>query len=180
MGLVHMLQQGVTADHKKLLFLPLVLWIDEGCVFGHDVERRRENTRSVVNILIQYGFCVHVALLEDYNCERVRVFSDPEAIQYSEDSAERMTRTFASLQDRSSREELLVTVRRSVMLGAAEVTGCDKVLVGDTGTRLAVELMASVASGVGGGLPHRRGDILPICERKIGRVFDKRIDLDDA
>ena len=62
---------------------------------------------------------------------------------------------FASLQDRSSREELLVTVRRSVMLGAAEVTGCDKVLVGDTGTRLAVELMASVASGVGGGLPHR-------------------------
>ena len=34
---------------------------------------------------------------------------------------------------------------------------CDKVLTGETGTRLAVELMSSVAEGVGAGLPHRVG-----------------------
>ena len=157
MGLLHMLQQGVTADHKKLLFTPLVLWIDEGCVYGHDIETRRGNTSSVMNILSRYGFSVHVALLEDYNSDSVRVFSEPEDVSYNQDSAERMTRTFDSLHDRSSRDELLLTMRRSVMLGAAEVLGCDKILVGETGTRLAVELMSSVASGVGGSLPHRVG-----------------------
>ena len=154
MGLLHMLQQGVTADHKRLLFTPLVLWIDEGCVYGQDIETRRGNTRSVVTILSRYGFSVHVALMEDYNSESVRVFSDPGEVSYSEVSAENMTRTFDSLHDRSSRDELLLTVRRSVMLGAAEVLGCDKILVGETGTRLAVELMSSV---VGGGLPDRVG-----------------------
>ena len=157
MGLLHMLQQGVTADHKKLLFTPLVLWIDEGCVYGHDIETRRGNTRSVMNILSRYGFSVHVALLEDYNSDNIRVFSESEDVSYNQVSAERMTRTFDSLHDRSSRDELLLTMRRSVMLGAAEVLGCDKILVGETGTRLAVELMSSVASGVGGSLPHRVG-----------------------
>lgn len=156
-GLLHMLQQGVTADHKKLLFTPLVLWVDEGCVYGHDIKTRRGSTRSVVTILGRYGFSIHEALLEDYNSDNVRVFSDPEDVGYNEVSAERMARIFGSLHDRSSRDELLLTVRRSVMLGAAAVLGCDKILVGDTGTRLAVELMSSVASGVGGSLPHRVG-----------------------
>ena len=136
MGLLHMLQQGVTADHKKLLFTPLVLWIDEGCVYGHDIETRRGNTRTVLDILNRYGFSVHLALMEDYNSDRVRVFSDSEDVSYNAVSAERMKRTFDSLHDRSCRDELLLTVRRSVMLGAAEVLGCDKILVGETGTCL--------------------------------------------
>ena len=156
-SLLHMLQQGVTADHKKLLFTPLVLWIDEGCVYGHDIETRRGSTRSLVTILSRYGFSIHEALLEDYNSDHVRVFSDPEDVSYNEVNAERMATTIGSLHDRSSRDELLLTLRRSVMLGAAAVLGCDKILVGDTGTRLAVELMSSVASGVGGSLPHRVG-----------------------
>ena len=159
-GLVHMLQQGIVADHKKLLFTPLVLWIDEGCVFGLDMDQRRQNADEVIRNLSSFGFSVNVVLLEDYNTsdsELINVYQSSGDIKYNATKAGKMSITFKNIKDKSSKEEFLIQIMRGVMLAAAKSLDCGKVLTGETGTRLAVELMSSVASGVGGGLPHRVG-----------------------
>ena len=156
-ALAHLLQEGTAASHKKLLFCPQLVWVDEGAVLGFPEQTRRQNTAEAVATLGKFGFSVHVALLEDYNSDTVRVFAEPGQVSYSGAAADSLAATFGRVRDRSGRQELLLQLRRGVLLGAARSLGCRKLLTGDTATRLAVELMASVASGVGGGLPHRVG-----------------------
>jgi len=159
-GLVHMLMVGKNDDHKKLLFTPELLWIDEGCVFDFDETRRRENISDVFKLLSTYGFNVNIALLEDVNSlesESIVVYSNPDLVKFNKPQSDQLSRTFKSLSDRSSRHEFLIQTRKKVLVGVAQKIGCGKIMTGETGTRLAVELMSSVACGVGAGLPHRVG-----------------------
>ena len=160
MALLHLLKEGTESDHKKLLFVPVVVWLDEGAALGLSLDQRRRNTAEMREILRSFGFSYHFAQLEDYNSGEVRVCDGEdggEELQYDEVQARALNSSISSLKDASARQELLLQVRRSVLLATAARLSCLKILTGETGTRLAVELLSGVAGGVGAGLPHRVG-----------------------
>jgi len=156
-ALLHLLQQGIESDHKKLLFVPLVVFVDEGAVWGKGVEERKENILNLRRTLGKFGFSVHVILLEDYNGERVNVYSDKDDIVFTEPLSSEMNKNFANIKESSSKQELLQQMRRSVLLEAARVLQCEKVFTGENGTVLAIELLSGVAGGAGVSLPYRVG-----------------------
>lgn len=156
-ALLHLLKDGTESDHKKLLFVPVVVWLDEGASLGLSTHQRRKNAAEIRDILQSYGFSYYFALLEDYNSGEVTVRSGIEELQYDEVQARALHSSLSSLKDASSRQELLLQVRRSVLLAVAAQMSCLKIMTGETGSRLAVELLAGVAGGVGAGLPHRVG-----------------------
>ena len=112
-----MLKQGIEADHKKLLFNPVLLWVDEGAVFGYNNDKRRENAEEMFSVLSEFGFPVNIALLEDCNSDQVTVFTDPALIRYTDLTS--LTNTFHCLKDKSSREELLIQVDTLFLLAEA-------------------------------------------------------------
>ena len=121
-GLVHMLHQGINTDQKKLLFIPVLCWIDEGCVFGLSEGVRKQNSKEIVNLLEQYGFDINIVHLDDFNNsdnEPINVFNDPDQIKYETKKSDVLKNTFNSLYDKSSREEFLVQSRRRILLNAA-------------------------------------------------------------
>merc|ERR1711915_1019841 len=89
--------------------------------------------------------------------ESISVYCDPDLVKFNKNQSDQLSRTFKSLSDRSSRHEFLIQARKNVLVGVSQKLCCGKIMTGETGTRLAVELMSSVACGVGAGLPHRVG-----------------------
>ena len=156
-ALLHLLQQGIESDHKKLLFKPLVVFVDDGAVWGRGVEERKENINNVKRTLVKFGFSVYVVLLEDFNGEEVNVFSDKDDIIFSEALASELHKNYSNFKESSSKQELLQQMRRSVLIEAARVLNCEKVFTGENGTVLAIELLAGVAGGAGVSLPYRVG-----------------------
>ena len=156
-ALLHLLKQGIESDHKKLLFVPVVVWIDEGAVLDLDIEQRRKNAAEMREILESYGFSYHFARLEDYISGEVVLCDGQADLQCDESQSRALHATLSSLRDCTARQELVVQVRRTVLLGAARLLGCLKIMTAETSSRLAVELLSGVAGGVGAGLPHRVG-----------------------
>ena len=58
--------------------------------------------------------------------------------------------------DRTGREDLVRHLRTRLLLQAAQAAGCNKLLLGDTGTRVAAQVIAAAAKGRGYALP---GDV---------------------
>ena len=156
-ALLHILQQGIQSDHKKLLFLPIVVTVDEGAVLGKEEDQRREDICNTRKILGKFGFSVHVVLLEDFNADEIRIFSEKDEIVFQEGSVNELARNFSNLKESSSKQELLQHMRRSVLIKSAQSLNSSKVFTGENGTVLAIELLAGVAGGGGGSLPYRVG-----------------------
>ena len=100
---------------------------------------------------------MYVVLLEDFNADEVRIFSEKDHIVFHEDKTNELVRNFSNLKEPSSKEELVQHMRRSVLVKSAESLNCAKVFTGENGTVLAIELLAGVAGGGGGTLPYRVG-----------------------
>lgn len=156
-ALLHILQQGFSTDTKRLLFLPSVLYLEEGAVYGEEEEVRRARVAEVVAVLRVFGFPVHVALLESCNQSAVSPVAEGKELVIDETAAAALAATFAGLRESSARQELLLQLRRAVLVRAAAELGSAKVFTGEHGTGLAVSLLAGVAGGAGGSLAHRTG-----------------------
>ena len=118
--------------------MPVVLWLDEGAALGLSPDQRRKNAVEMREILRSYGFSYHFARLEDYNRGEVSVCDGGEELQYDELQARALYTSLSSLKDASARQELLLQVRRSVLLAVAAQMSCLKIMTGETGSRLAV------------------------------------------
>ena len=70
-SLLHILQQGCNTDIKRLLFNPSVIYVDEGAVYGISKEDREKRIAEVVDLLQNFGFPVHVALIENCGSDNV-------------------------------------------------------------------------------------------------------------
>ena len=156
-ALLHLLKVGIESDHKKLLFVPVVLWLDEGAALGLDIDQRKKNAAEMRELLESYGFSFHFGLLEDYNKGEVEVRHGREEMEYEESQSRALLASLSSLKDSTARQELVVQVRRTVLVEAARRLDCLKILTAETSSRLSVELLSGVAGGVGAGLPHRVG-----------------------
>ena len=55
--------------------------------------------------------------------------------------------------DPTGREDLVRHLRTRLLLQAAQAAGCNKLLLGDTGTRVATQVIAAAAKGRGYALP---------------------------
>jgi len=155
-SLLHILQQGIKSDHKRLLFEPLVVYIDEGALWSSNLEERRKNIANVRRILSVYEFEFHLVLLEDFN-SGVKVYKCEDDVKFSEKLAIDLFENFSNLKESSSKQELLQHMIRSVLIDTAQHLNCEKIFTGENGTVLAVELLAGVAGGSGASLPNRIG-----------------------
>jgi len=156
-ALLHLLQQGIESDHKKLLFQPIVVTVEEGALWGKDEGQRKKDIANTRRILSKYGFSVHVILLEDYNAVETRIFSERDEMAFDKSLANEISKNFSNLKESSSKQELLQHMRRSVLVKAAQSLNCAKVFTGENGTVLAIDLLAGVAGGGGCSLPFRVG-----------------------
>ena len=148
-ALLHILQQGCSTDSKRLLFLPSVLYLEEGAAYGEEEEVRRARVAEVVAVLKVFGFPVHVALLESCNQAAVSPVAEGEELVIAAPAAAALAATFAGLRESSARQELLLQLRRAVLVRAAAELGGAKVFTGEHGTGLAISLLAGVAGGAG-------------------------------
>jgi len=156
-SLLHLIYDGINSDHKKLLFVPMVLHVDEGGLEGRKQEDRVEDVVRVRQMANKFGFQFYFCLLEDYMKEEVKVFGEEEKLIVEDKAVEDLQKLFLSVGENSGKEDLLVSLRRSVLVKAGRTLGCSKLFSGENGTSLAVDLLAGVSSGRGAGLPHLTG-----------------------
>jgi len=156
-SLLHILQQGRNTDIKRLLFDPSVIYVDEGAVYGISKEDREERITEVVDVLQNFGFPVHVALIESCGSDFVAPTGKGEKVRIDPDLADTFGKSFTSLKEGSARQELLLHLRRRVLVRAAKELACIKVFTAEHGTNLAVDLLSGVAGGAGCSLAQRIG-----------------------
>ena len=65
LALLHLLEQGLR-DTKRLLFTPVVVWVDCGAELHRDQQTRTANIQQAIHILSSFGLEVYTALLEDF------------------------------------------------------------------------------------------------------------------
>ena len=156
-SLLHILQQGCNTDTKRLLFNPSVVYVDEGAVYGIPKEDREKRIAEVVDVLQTFGFPVHIALIENCGGDNVAPTQTGEKVRIDPDLADTFGKSFTSLKEGSARQELLLHLRRHVLVRAAKELSCTKVFTAEHGTNLAVDLLSGVAGGAGGSLAQRVG-----------------------
>ena len=156
-SLLHILQQGCNTDTKRLLFDPSVIFVDEGAAFCMSKKEREDRHAEVVDILQKFGFPVHIALIENSGSDNVAPTQIGEKVRIDQDLAETFGKSFTSLKEGSARQELLLHLRRRVLVRAAKELACTKVFTAEHGTNLAVDLLSGVAGGAGGSLAQRIG-----------------------
>ena len=156
-SLLHILSQGCNTDTKRLLFEPSIIYVDEGAVYGISKVDREERIAEAVDVLQNFGFPVHIALLENCGSENVALTEKSGEVRIDPGLADAFGMSFTSLKGGSARQELLMHLRRRVLVRAAKELACTKVFTAEHGTNLAVDLLSGVAGGAGGSLAQRIG-----------------------
>jgi len=160
-SLLHLLKTGIESDHKKLLFHPHVLHVDEGCLFQLPPHQRLENIRTRVKEAGSHGFPVSVSLLEDPT--QVVTLSQPLQehadihLNFSESMGGEMYTCVHNIKENSAREDFINTVRRRAIVDGAKLLGCSKAFTGENSTKISIDLLAGVSLGKGVNLAHETG-----------------------
>merc|ERR1719481_12497 len=151
--LASLLQGGTTAATKRMLFLPYLLFIEEGAVLGVAKEDRLQRVARARKALGSYGFPVHITFLEYFlSPSSLRVFGAAEEVEVPCSLATPLHQLFGGLGEGTGKQELLSIIRRELLTLSAGVLGCSKVLTGESREHTAVELLTGVATGAGGSL----------------------------
>ncbi len=121
---------------KKVAYFPHVFIIDDPSL----------DTKSVIALAQKFNFPVFVASLSSYldDAKNVQFFS---AAEYKFD--DNQGDILPKVDDPTSRQNLLQSLKRQLILRAAESYECGKVFTGESATSLAISLLAGVAVGRG-------------------------------
>ncbi|XP_066273775.1 cytoplasmic tRNA 2-thiolation protein 2-like [Branchiostoma lanceolatum] len=180
-ALLHLVKRGMEegTQKKRLRIEPGVVFIDEGCIIqGFDVDQRQQALQIVSKIAEDSGFPVYRVMLEDFmsehsteadlpvtvsNCAETSqdttedVERQVKTLSTDDSSADRLKRLFEQAKSLTAKEDLLQMLRSKLLVKVARMHGYTKVMVGDSGTRLSVRIMANIAQGRGSALPLNTG-----------------------
>ncbi|XP_035667232.1 cytoplasmic tRNA 2-thiolation protein 2-like [Branchiostoma floridae] len=178
-ALLHLVKRGMEegTQKKRLRIEPGVVFIDEGSIIqGFDVDQRQRSVQTISKIAGESGFPVHHVMLEDIttvqateadlpvsNCAGTSpattedVERQVKSLSTDDTSADRLKRLFEEAKSLTAKEDLLQILRSKLLVRVARTHGYTKVMVGDSGTRLSVRIMADIAQGRGAALPLNTG-----------------------
>lgn len=165
-ALLHLIQEGRNPRaHRKLRFTATVIHIDEtGALKLVDADRD-EKLREIIACVKQRQLPFLLSSLEqelhlkqadsheapDISSVCWDVDSDDGEAEFRKRTAEteRLKELFAALKSDSAREEFLRVAKLRLLVAVARMKGFDKILVGDSSTRLSVRILTDMAQGRG-------------------------------
>eukprot|EP00088_Acartia_fossae_P038149 TRINITY_DN3944_c0_g1_i6.p1 TRINITY_DN3944_c0_g1~~TRINITY_DN3944_c0_g1_i6.p1 ORF type:complete len:468 (+),score=82.50 TRINITY_DN3944_c0_g1_i6:42-1445(+) len=157
-ALLHLLKTGIESDHKKLLFKPVVLHVDEGAIFKLDPKQRIENIREKLDyIAAHFPFKVYVSTLEQ--SQRVVEYKgDGELdLEFEAERTNELYESIENIKESSAKEEFINCIRRHTILEGAEKINCAKIFTGENATKISIDLLTGVSLGKGGNLAQEVG-----------------------
>ncbi|XP_061646609.1 cytoplasmic tRNA 2-thiolation protein 2 isoform X3 [Phyllopteryx taeniolatus] len=187
-SMLRQVQEGLSQNaHKKLRFMPGIVYIDEGGALDQSVEERRQTVAMMEDMFKATGFPFYIVPLEKQQASSYKSSLDhfirsnsgscltPEqkhetSLPYAQES---QTQLLQQLIDCSktltAKEDILSMLRQHLLVHTARCEGYNKLMFGDNCTRLAVKLLSSISLGRGAQLAQdtsfsdsRYGDIISL------------------
>jgi cytoplasmic tRNA 2-thiolation protein 2 len=146
MAMLAMIEEGLSLEnhHRRLQFVPIILFVDESSVLSNEME-----CKQMQQFLASKIFESHVVRLE-------KVFRSEGDQKLLEGTAEvvpeevtQLQSTMETLTEDTSREQFIRTTRNQLIIDCARELGCDSIFIGASGSRLAVQLITDIAQGRG-------------------------------
>ncbi|XP_076383829.1 cytosolic thiouridylase subunit 2 isoform X1 [Megalopta genalis] len=140
---------------KRLRFTCKILYIDDGMIKGFSLEERKRVRNALVKEADNLKMAMYVTSLttstSDVHCEEIRTIDSPEA--YTTRNDEFMEEVFRGMESETAKDELLMQLRRKLLVSAACKLNCNKVFVADTSIDLAVKVLGDISTGRGSQVP---------------------------
>lgn len=168
--LLHLITEGLSQRaHKKLRFLPGLIFIDESSVLGDLVDNGGvAEVKKIVELMAATGYPCQTRHLEEAICLSQKgqlpevdlstlTESDQANVQaadlHIQDNLDRarveIKSLFASIKSLTAKEDMLNRLRQRLLMEVAQVEGYSKVMTAHCGTRLAVNLLSDISQGRG-------------------------------
>ncbi|KAM9803814.1 cytoplasmic tRNA 2-thiolation protein 2 [Neosynchiropus ocellatus] len=208
-SMLRQVQEGLSQNaHKRLRFLPGIVYIDEGALTGQTPEQRRRTLAELRALFQTTGFPFYLVPLErvldlpssvlvtavpdhvpsaasykaavdqflqapdSTGCQTPSVPGLAGSLDVQEPQTQMLQQMFNSVQTLTAKLDLLKTLRSHLLVHTARSEGYRKLMLGDSCTRVAVQLLVSISLGRGAALAQdtgfsdsRYGDI--ICVRPM-------------
>ncbi|KAG8236612.1 hypothetical protein J437_LFUL017053 [Ladona fulva] len=161
-ALLHMIAEGLSEkNNKRFLFTSLAVYIDEGAVLNQSNDERMEAIKAIHSQATNLGFELLVVQLSNiFELKNICIYSITNSIQYSDlfkeytsQLDERLRNVFDSTNSLTSKEDLLSRLRNNLLVAVAKQLDCKKIVLGETGSQLAVQLLTNISLGRGANLP---------------------------
>lgn len=144
-GLLWLIKSGLSVGAiRKLKFEPGVIFIDETALMENDQEFL---VKEVKTIMASTGFLYHVVKLEDV----FHYLTNKPCKNDCKDevASDKLGQVFQAAKTLTAKNELLYRLRCTLLSFKAKELGYDHVFLGETSTRVAINMMSNVALGRG-------------------------------
>ncbi|XP_022084114.1 cytoplasmic tRNA 2-thiolation protein 2-like [Acanthaster planci] len=180
-AMVSLVKRGLDqSTHKKLRFIPALIYIDEGLVTGQSKEDRATTCQRISHMMRETGFPWFIATLEEalgIPAQTTVQMKSPDACQagasfhgnqdlsadelagkleeicLETDCTQECKDLLASVTSLTAKQDLVSNLRHRLLIHKARQLGYHKVAVGDSGTRLSSGILSSLAKGKGAAIP---------------------------
>ena len=143
LALLHLLAKDEPEGKKKVSISVSVLIIDEG--FGIDSDERTKVVNDLIKTAQPFEFPIYVSALEcDDHIWEASFYKSP-----SEDQTAEVRLEFPEDVEITALESSLTSLKKKMIMKAAEELQIEKVITAETTTSLAVSLMTGLATGRG-------------------------------
>eukprot|EP01080_Neovahlkampfia_damariscottae_P010807 gene10807-3425_t len=138
-AMLHLCFDTMSEEERKRSFKIKVVYIDTGSIFNLDSKEREENTKNIIEIVELYkGYSLKILKIED-------LFNKDEELK-----------DYLNLFDqKNSLNDILEILIESLLVLEANKSGIKKILLGNSGTRLASKLISDTSKGRGYQLPSK-------------------------
>ncbi|XP_075215462.1 cytosolic thiouridylase subunit 2 isoform X2 [Lycorma delicatula] len=153
LALLHLIKAGFEEEaHKKLVFEPFIVYIDEGAAFNRSIENRRSVLRKITDILKRFNFNSYTANIECIFYTNDKTYYDLN-IELPITSDSELYNMFSKIKCPTSKEDILIKLRNNFLLKIASDLGCNKILTAETLVNTASKLLSNISLGRGAQLP---------------------------
>ncbi|XP_061646612.1 cytoplasmic tRNA 2-thiolation protein 2 isoform X5 [Phyllopteryx taeniolatus] len=170
-SMLRQVQEGLSQNaHKKLRFMPGIVYIDEGGALDQSVEERRQTVAMMEDMFKATGFPFYIVPLEKVlDLPSSVIVMAPSSSQQQESQTQLLQQLIDCSKTLTAKEDILSMLRQHLLVHTARCEGYNKLMFGDNCTRLAVKLLSSISLGRGAQLAQdtsfsdsRYGDIISL------------------
>ncbi|RZF42480.1 hypothetical protein LSTR_LSTR004399 [Laodelphax striatellus] len=158
-AMVHLINCGLSMDtHKKLIFDPFIVYVDEGASHGLSSEKRQSMLRDIHNLLKDYNIPAYSTsvdmLFNNANNERISIFPISNSMV---EKCGVLEKILAEFKCPTARQDFLKRMRYKALREAAALLGCSKILTSETLVDTASNILSNISLGRGAQLPYDIG-----------------------
>lgn len=163
--MLHLVKEGLGEGvHQKLRYVPGVIFVDENVCLNQDETEYKTQLEGIKTWLKNSSFPAYMTNLEEVMSEStpaVKLISGDQSPDNAGDSRgnlgnsdsdlrERFRQLFSNTSSLTTKEDLIQLLRLKLLKQVAKQLGYTKIMLGDSGTRLAMVLLGDLAKGRGG------------------------------